>query len=1166
MSPSDHRRSLRALNLSFVDGQTPPAERPSHSQLRQLDSSLKRCTGFIRKLKTTPISEKSIETLIAEANLLNLSRYISEIAGALADIKLKSSDVPHLVLFCGHLHRRYHDFTSIFIDALTVTILNYAAKSLVTRKAAVKLLVEMFTLGLYFDVTPVLNVLRSLIRAPKESKDAYDQRCNNLIILSSFAKNAAKVLLPPAEQLPPEHPDAWQSEILPIISKNNILSGLQTYFDSDVQRLFSEATENVRRTHAALSRSALRVVTDDPAVAEHDATKQTYEKLLAASNALAEAIGKPPLNESPPDGTDAKSPLDPSYESTDPSLSASLYTAAKHKPGGMESVAIAELDCPFEEEEQRLFYTELVTLKLPSSKSKSPARDQSSSNKNGNDRASEKSTPSPPETHRRRGGEKAVAMDRLLNRLSSMQTRQDADKFALDFAVGMETAKNAPKRLSKILYPVSSQKLNLLPAYARVAANLKPVCPDMVAGMVSSLEDDFKFFVGKSDVDEKELALCVKTAQYVGEYVKFSLIDVVTACDLLTLCLKDFSGHRVDAGCHLLETCGRYLYLTLASHPRMINMLDTIWRLKSVRNLEARHNALIETAYFSVRVSSSSAQFRKKTRPPLHEYVRHLLYNNLNATNIRWTLSQLLKLPWDAQLERYVISKFVNVYQAKYSTIVHIASLIAYMTKSLRDVSIGVVDMLLEAIRAGMERNDGRESQRRIAEIRLLGELYNCNVIEEKLVYNVLYQLITLGHETNHEQNRQRRSVSEEDSNGMRITMSNGVTSSYGYSNSSAPDPVGDFFRIRLVCLLLETCGTRLYAANGRKVEVFWIFLERYVYCKARQSGYGDQLPLHIEQLLGEVFQRVLSEKPPGRLEENVVSRSRRQGRGVRRSQTLQQAVDAVSTLERNGGDCMLIAVPDRQIVRSASTRRGAKGGGVRGNVVDGFQTVGAWDEEEEDDDETDHDEGGSDEDDDDDEQEDEHEYYYREGERDRDGRDRRGARNEEEEAFARELASMTASAVQTAKATVRVTKLDRMTIPMSLMVQKLEEDRAAAAMKAARSVGGEDEGNVNWAGDVQFKLLVRKGGKSQLQGIAVPATSSLAVAARESESANAQRHEETKRLILGSSTLLSDDDGEDDMQVSAIQHARQKQENIRMQRDADERELLCSVFRKKGR
>ena len=64
---------------------------PDSGFLRTLDSSIKRNTATIKKLKQ--INEEQREGLMDELRSVNLSKFVSEAVTAICDAKLRSSDI-----------------------------------------------------------------------------------------------------------------------------------------------------------------------------------------------------------------------------------------------------------------------------------------------------------------------------------------------------------------------------------------------------------------------------------------------------------------------------------------------------------------------------------------------------------------------------------------------------------------------------------------------------------------------------------------------------------------------------------------------------------------------------------------------------------------------------------------------------------------------------------------------------------------------------------------------------------------------------------------------------------------------------------------------------------------------------------------------------------------
>jgi len=59
---------------------------------------------------------------------------------------------------------------------------------------------------------------------------------------------------------------------------------------------------------------------------------------------------------------------------------------------------------------------------------------------------------------------------------------------------------------------------------------------------------------------------------------------------------------------------------------------------------------------------------------------------------------------------------------------------------------VKVVDNVIESVSFGLEVNDFRFFQRRIAEVKYLGELYNYRMLEHPVIFDTLYKIMTFGY------------------------------------------------------------------------------------------------------------------------------------------------------------------------------------------------------------------------------------------------------------------------------------------------------------------------------------------------------------------------------------------------------------------------------------
>lgn len=97
------KQGLRTAN------QNAPNIRPTESYFTKLDSSLKKNTAFVKKIKNFTSSQ--LDIYLKDMSGLNLSKYISEIASAIVEAKLKMTDVAAAVKMCSTLHQKYADFS-----------------------------------------------------------------------------------------------------------------------------------------------------------------------------------------------------------------------------------------------------------------------------------------------------------------------------------------------------------------------------------------------------------------------------------------------------------------------------------------------------------------------------------------------------------------------------------------------------------------------------------------------------------------------------------------------------------------------------------------------------------------------------------------------------------------------------------------------------------------------------------------------------------------------------------------------------------------------------------------------------------------------------------------------------------------------------------------------
>jgi hypothetical protein len=199
--------ALRAANLAAA---------PEESATRGLVSDTKKATTFVRKLRG--LTDENRQALADELSKLNLRRYVSEVAAALAEAKLRAVDVPAAAYIASMMHQLYADFAAELLPLVVKAAVAVApageaeaerAARLSRKRTSLRLLGELFVVGVHGEFAPVLAALKEVAKQDAEStKLAADAQPSsggaepppplpNLGGVTSFAKACVPALLAP---------------------------------------------------------------------------------------------------------------------------------------------------------------------------------------------------------------------------------------------------------------------------------------------------------------------------------------------------------------------------------------------------------------------------------------------------------------------------------------------------------------------------------------------------------------------------------------------------------------------------------------------------------------------------------------------------------------------------------------------------------------------------------------------------------------------------------------------------------------------------------------------------------------------------------------------------------------------------------------------------------
>lgn len=163
--------------------------RPSEEHFVKLDSSLKKNTAFVKKLKQ--FTGNQLDGFLKDMVSLNLTKYISEVSAALGEAKLKLTDVTAAVVFCSKLHQLYAEFAGNFFEnwqkLLTIRPGEKVANASKLR-VDLKFFAELISAGI-FNMKMGLNLLgTTLTNLITQDKEEH----NHLSIILLFCKHCGE--------------------------------------------------------------------------------------------------------------------------------------------------------------------------------------------------------------------------------------------------------------------------------------------------------------------------------------------------------------------------------------------------------------------------------------------------------------------------------------------------------------------------------------------------------------------------------------------------------------------------------------------------------------------------------------------------------------------------------------------------------------------------------------------------------------------------------------------------------------------------------------------------------------------------------------------------------------------------------------------------------------
>ncbi|KAG4098015.1 ARM repeat-containing protein [Neocallimastix lanati (nom. inval.)] len=1112
------RKELRALNEAAW-------EKRIDLSKEKLDASIKKNTSFVKKLKVSLTSEKKNE-LLKDIKSLKLEKYIAEVVSAIAEAKLKNqADIAAAVEICSLLHQRFTDFSKLLQDALLKQLNpgSYSSNNisgeqkekedsarLARQKSVLPLFIELYLVNVFRDISLnkekemlVVTVLKKLLSI---GKNIHNNIALAVIVMSNYGRELTGIIPQKQEVKEDDKKDEKEDDS----SKSETISTKEENKSNDDDDIISVPNEVKDR---------LKVYISDYCNAVETQLNKAYENLKKMEKSNHEnSIAHGKINEERKEKYQKFQKVFENYYNNAKILFKYVNkTIPEFKDDEDDSLGISfkislndkKLDTfqsdIWEDEDSKVFYEQTIDLKLmipknllKSKKEKKSENDIKDSEKSSNENL-EQASPfaiselelekilkeksekmekngdidevepeDEPMTVEDKRNINPLALESILERLPYALNRDAIDQIAVDFC--FVNNKGSMKKLIKTLVNVPRQRLDLLPYYSRLISTLNRCFPEIGESVINELEAEFHRLQRKGDQmfhEEK-----IKNIRFIGELTKFRVTPLHVVFHCIQVLLGNFNGFNIDILCSLLETCGRFLYRVPETKVRLGNMLEIMMRKKAKQHIDNRQNLLIENAYYQCNPPEKIIKPAKQ-RSPIELYIRKMIYEDLGKYTVDRISKQFRKLNWDdPDVLRVIFKVFFKIWKLKYINIHLMSYLVVDLSHYHPDFGVAVVDNTIEDIRIGLEQNNYKHNQRRLAMIKFLGELWIYHMIETDTIFDILYTLVTFGHD----QGKPR-------------------------PDELCPlDAPHDYFRIRLICTLLDTCGTCL--KEDSRLNIFLVLFQVYIKTKF-------QPPTDILFLIQDIFE------------------------------VFQPNKKLFNTYEEACIELDRLVLEDRKRNEPKVIYDGTKSAPEEEADNDN-DNDNDDDDDDDDDDENDDDDDNNDEvinhEEDEDNEDDENENNENEDEILGDGNDEDVVvynqddlkpTEEEEEEYKREFHQIMQESLDSRKNERKIQQFD---IPIPMGIKKDLRDNNSDS---------QDDDSEEEKNNVEFVLLTKKGNKQQAKSLSVPNDCLFAVSARNQREIERKEQMKLKKLVLNY-----------EEQEEKIRHNKRRMDNRRYYRD----------------
>ena len=411
-------------------------------------------------------------------------------------------------------------------------------------------------------------------------------------------------------------------------------------------------------------------------------------------------------------------------------------------------------------------------------------------------------------------------LDDLIEKTLKCDTKETTDSISHEYLLMSKLLCQTSKRLYVFEKILKDDRCNLenIKYFARLFNNISEVYKDLLTELTSFLIDNFNDWKPKKIYESTNntnistgtlFSYCLKDCRLISEMVKFGSFPIKDVFDIIKELLSDFKFKSIECLCQILDNCGRYIYLNKASQERFGQILDSIKKLAHSNLVHDDRAFKILTNSISICKPQEKTLIKKvKKRSIEEEYLRFLMNNCLNSdeNSIKKVVALIRRFDWEKQEDMIFKVIFKYLLTNNEEKISNCCRMLFLLKNYRQKFFFNLINVILEEIRIGLERNDFNDNQHKLILSIIVGNFYLNKIITTDLVFYILYMIITFNPQW---------SIGNKE-----LMIDNPLDSPF------------DTFRIQMILKILDICGKKLLNKKKENLDKFIEFLQMYILSK----------------------------------------------------------------------------------------------------------------------------------------------------------------------------------------------------------------------------------------------------------------------------------------------------------------------------------------------